>query len=130
MRSKHNNTSERSVWTTRGTILKNKPYLVTFQESILVSQCTFLLIFIHCQLFTVHWWYFLAQVICSNMVSVTVSLYGQWHPIECSDTIEYINCWADWYSCWIGKWFVVKFHFVWWLGFLSVIDGTNSFHVL
>ena len=31
----------RSVWTARGTILKNKPYSFTFYESILVSRWTF-----------------------------------------------------------------------------------------
>ena len=37
IKSKHCNTNERSVWTTRGTMLMNKPYLVTFHGSILVS---------------------------------------------------------------------------------------------
>ena len=37
MESKHSNTDGRSVWISRETMLKNKPRLVTFYESILVS---------------------------------------------------------------------------------------------
>ena len=39
--SKHGNTGGRSMWTEVGTMLKNKPYLVIFHESILVSLGTF-----------------------------------------------------------------------------------------
>ena len=38
--SKHNNIG-RSAWTAMGTILKNKPFLVTFYGSILISLWTF-----------------------------------------------------------------------------------------
>ena len=41
MGSKYYNTDDRSVWNTRGTTLKNKPHLITFHESILVSLWTF-----------------------------------------------------------------------------------------
>ena len=37
MGSKHCNTDGRNVWTARDTMLKNKPHLVTFYKSILVS---------------------------------------------------------------------------------------------
>ena len=40
LRFKHYNTDGRSVWTGRGTLLKNKPHLVTFHETILVSLRT------------------------------------------------------------------------------------------
>ena len=39
--SKHCNTNERSLWTARETVLKNKPHLFTFHESILVRLLTF-----------------------------------------------------------------------------------------
>ena len=42
MRSKHGNTDGRRVRTAKGTMFKNKPHLVTFHESILVSLWTFL----------------------------------------------------------------------------------------
>ena len=45
--SKHFNTSERSVWTIRGTILKKKPHLVIFHQSMLVSLWTFQLTLIY-----------------------------------------------------------------------------------
>ena len=41
MGSKHCHTNERSVWTSRRTMLENKPHLVTFQESISVSLLIF-----------------------------------------------------------------------------------------
>ena len=40
-RSKHCNIDGRAVWSARKTILKNKPHLVTFDESILVRLWTF-----------------------------------------------------------------------------------------
>ena len=40
-RTKQCNTHGRSVWIIRGTILKNKPHLMLFHESILVSLRTF-----------------------------------------------------------------------------------------
>ena len=39
--SKYWNTDRRSVYITRGTLLTNKPILVTFQESIIFNQWTF-----------------------------------------------------------------------------------------
>ena len=47
MEFKHYNTNGGSMRTTRGTILKNKPYFVTFQESVLVSQWIFQLTYIY-----------------------------------------------------------------------------------
>ena len=41
MGSKHSNTNGRSMWTTRGIMLKHKEYLVIFHESILVFLSTF-----------------------------------------------------------------------------------------
>ena len=50
MEFKHHNTDGRNVWTTKGIMLKNKSNLVTFHETILVSQRTFLLTLIYIQL--------------------------------------------------------------------------------
>ena len=47
MGSKHCNTNGSIVWTPRGDILKNKPQLVIFHESILVSLRTFQLTLIN-----------------------------------------------------------------------------------
>ena len=46
MGSKHHNIDGSSVWSIMWTTLKNKPHLVTFYESILVSLWTFQLTFI------------------------------------------------------------------------------------
>ena len=47
MRSKHCITDGTSVWTARRTILKNKPHLVTFHESMLVSIYIYIYIYIN-----------------------------------------------------------------------------------
>ena len=47
METKHCNTNRSIVWTARETMLKNKPHLVTFDESILVSLRIFQAIIIY-----------------------------------------------------------------------------------
>ena len=41
MGPKHCNTAEKNLWIPRGIILKNKPHLVTFHESILANLVSF-----------------------------------------------------------------------------------------
>ena len=55
MGSKHCKTDGRSMWTARRSMLKNKPHLVMFHESILVS-----------------WWTFLTTLVC---VCIYLSIY-------------------------------------------------------
>ena len=57
MESKHCNTDGRSLWNASGTSFKNKPRLVRFHESTLVSLWTFQLTFV-CVCYIIAEWFF------------------------------------------------------------------------